>query len=280
MQPDPYAQSNRKLRNALIAAAIAAALVLGFGIGASGLVNRSQSPPPIVTQRQADVPAPILEKRGESGPAVTPLEKATMPADVLAYLEHLERIEKRRRQLATNQVSDLLVTMASLQGLGAYQSILDDLLNPSEEGAEPPTPAQELGSQAEKKKAEWNQLKADFEAVPPPTVCIPLKSLYTQTLGETGTMMGEILGTLENASADPQAAVRALMNLRGDSATRIDAAARGSNTELNAIFRRYETRPWFQIEVESDSGILNQFGGMPALPAMPPGFAEPPSGAR
>ena len=280
MQPDPYAQSNRKLRNALIAAAIAAALVLGFGIGASGLVNRSQSPPPSVTQRQADLPAPILEKRGESGPAVTPLEKATMPADVLAYLEHLERIEKRRRQLATNQVSDLLVTMASLQGLGAYQSILDDLLNPSEEGAEPPTPAQELGSQAEKKKAEWNQLKADFEAVPPPTVCIPLKSLYTQTLGENGNMMVEILGTLENASADPQAAVRTLMNLRGDSATRIDAAARGSNTELNAIFRRYETRPWFQIEVESDSGILNQFGGMPALPPMPPGFAEPPSGTR
>ena len=55
-----------------------------------------------------------------------------MPADVRAWLEHLERIERKKNELHGKAVDEVLLTTSILQGAGGLGSIedVDTITNP------------------------------------------------------------------------------------------------------------------------------------------------------
>jgi len=275
MISDPYAAQSRRQRTGLIVGAVLAVLVLVLGsrqLGLSqgtqapdfggGLQARSAAPPPITAESSAP-PPPLLTEAAEPPP-----EAARMPADIREWLEHLERIERQRQALATQQVSSAMVSLTMLQGAGATQQILDGLLDTGEEeptSKEPANPAAALQKDNQDYQAEWEKLMADFRALPPPPACVPLRNSYDQTLGQTEMMIDEIVGAMDKAGSDPQAALRDLFGMRGTSGGRIDAAAAQSNRNLDEVCRPYGVRPWFQIQTDSQAGILGKMGGLPDI---------------
>lgn len=273
---DPYAAQSRRQRTGLIVGSVLAVAVLVLGSRQLGLSQGTQAPdfggamqarsaaPPPITAESSGPPPPLLTEA-----AVPPPEAARMPADIREWLEHLERIERQRQALATQQVSAAMVSLTMLQGAGATQQILDGLLDTGEEDTtttpETPNPAAELQRDNQDFQAEWEKLMADFRALPPPPACVPLRNSYDQTLGQTEMMIDEIVGAMDKAGSDPQAALRDLFGMRGTSGGRIDAAAAQSNRNLEEVCRPYDVRPWFQIQTDSQAGILGKMGGLPDI---------------
>jgi hypothetical protein len=259
---DPYAATGRKNLAWLFAGLVGLALAVALGTGAASLLGLGRSAPPGLEARPRD-PAPATEALAqEPGPSLDQTGPTPMPADVRAWLEHLERIEARRRRLAEDQVAGLMVTMAQLQGLGGAEKMLGDLLGEAGGESQPTTtPAEDVAKATEGKRADWDLLTADFEAVPPPEECLALRGSYAQALGETGAMILDVFEAMDEASSDPQQAIAALNRLRGTSADRIDAAAGEADRRLGEICDKYDTRKWFSISKDFGGG----FGGLEGL---------------
>lgn len=252
---DPYAANGRKNLAWLAAGALGLLLAVWLGAGAAGVLGVGRSAAPGLEGRPRD-PGPATEARGqEPAPSLDQTGPTPMPADVRAWLEHLEAIEARRKRLAEDQVAGLMVTMAQLQGLGGAEKMLGDLLGESDGESQPETtPAQDVAVATEAKRADWDELKADFEAVPPPQECLALRGSYAQALGETGKMILDVFEAMDGAASDPQQAIAALNRLRGTSADRIDAAAGEADRRLGEICDKYETRKWFSVSKDFGGG--------------------------
>jgi hypothetical protein len=71
----------------------------------------------------------------------------------------------------------------------------------------------------------------------------------------------------------------ALYAMQGQSASRIDAAAGQSNSELGAVCAKYNERPWFTIQTDAKGGMMGNVqlpdlglgGGMDAGGEQPTG---------
>lgn len=272
-QLDPYASQTQQNRRYLTAGVVllAVALLLGLvgvsfmslGRGFGGPVTQaaSKSAAP-VTEATGTPPTPITEATG--APAAVTMDPETvrkMPKEVLDWLKHLERIEKRRKDMGTEQIAALLSQLAMLQGVGATEEAMKGLLDDGSEG-EPVPPSKEIGDQASSQKAKWRELIADFDSLPPPTECIPIRNSYSQCLGETQTMITEVLDAVRSASDDPKAAVAALMKMRGKSESRIDVAANETDGGVQDICDKYGVKKWFGISADVGGGMGNVLGGL------------------
>lgn len=273
VQIDPYAsqssQSRRYLAVGLILLAVSLLLgtvgvnLFGVGMGLGGPVTRAAhkiAEP--VTEASATSPTPVTES-GAAPSAVT-IDNASvkkMPKDVLDWLKHLERIEKLRKDLGTEEIAGLLSQLAMLQGVGATEEAMKGLLDDGSEG-EPVPPSKEIGDEASKQKARWRNLIADFDSLPPPTECIPIRNSYSQCLGETQAMIGEVLDTVRSANDDPKAAVAGLMKMRGKSESRIDIAAKQTDGGVQDICDKYGATKWFSISADVGGGMGNVLSGL------------------
>lgn len=258
---DPYtAQSNRR-RNVVLGALVAAALLLGFSLGRGGQLAAigigphggtirsvaSDGVPPVLP-RVEDAPPPVLLDPQAQGPR--------MPDEVRQWLMHLERIERQRIQMASRQIGEIAVSMAMIQGAGATQQVLDGLLGGDADAIDGGAPTEKLAQDTQSQQDAWQKLIADYEALPPPPECVPLANSYRQTLTQTSVMMTEVLRALARSQEDPQSALAALYAMQGQSASRIDAAAGQSNSELGAVCAKYNERPWFTIQTDAKGGMM------------------------
>jgi hypothetical protein len=240
----------------------AGALWLGAG-GHLGLLG--QRPEPVLGAR-AGPAAPVAQRPASpAGPmlpaAAQPRARLEMPADVRAWLEHLERIERQRVAISQRQLGAMMVELATAQGAGAAEA-LRALANPDPDAPESAPPAERFGGRIETLKAEWRLLVEEFNSLPPPRECAPVRNDYDQALRETGAMMLDVLDAIEMASTDPAGAVQKLTAMKGTSARRIDAAAESADRGVSEICERYGVRKWFTITGDVGGGLLGRLGGL------------------
>ncbi len=263
--PDPYAASGTKTRNAVVAAVVGALLVGALaGVFGARLLARTASVPGGETLAVRERgPAPVLQ-RTAAVPALPPTldrTRKTMPADVRAWLEHLERIERKRGELSRQGVAKILVMSSAIQGGGAELQALKGFADAASDpdAPDPKSPAQGVGETAEEMQAAWAALQREYDAAAPPAACRPLANGYRNALRETGAMIGDLTAAIAGASADPQAAVAKLEGMKGSSA-RIDGYGKASDAELGRICDEYETRKWFSVAGDfGGGGILDKF---------------------
>lgn len=187
------------------------------------------------------------------------VEKISMPPEILAYLQHVERTEAMRVKIAREQLSSLMVDLTMVKGAGASLDALKDLADPESTGEEKPSPREHVGRSAAQKREDWNRLTDSFVAVSPPAECIKLRDDYNVALRETGAMFGQVMDALEQASTSPEAALTALQEMQNTSAPRIDQFAKDADRIIREICDKYLTRKWF--DVTGDVGGGGMLGG-------------------
>ena len=270
MTPDPYANSGAKTRNAVIAAVVGALVVGGLaGVFGSRLLSRTAGAPDTgALAKTGQAPAPILEK---TAVAPTPTLDRTaraprgMPADVRAWLEHLERIEAKRGELSRRGVSQILVMMPSanmgtdLQGLKDLVNGATDPMNETGNAPEPRTSADRVGDATAEMRTSWRALLNEYDAARPPASLRPLAESYRNALRETADMIGDLTGAIAGSSADPTSAITKLQGMKGASA-RIDGYGKRADAELGRVCDEFDTRKWFSISSDfGGGGMLDKF---------------------
>lgn len=262
--PDPYAADGTRRRNTILAA-VAGALAVGalIGIGGMRLLDASRKTPGPVLAANAPAPPAVLARTAQAPPPALDVkaESKAMPADVRAWLEHLERIERKRGELSRQGVAKVLVMMPNAN-MGIDAQGLRDLVNGAtdpENAKEPETSADRIEKATGDLGADFDALQREYDTVPPPQACRTLANGYRNALRETGAMISDLVRTIDGAANDPQSAIARLEGMKGDSA-RIDGYGRSADTELGRICNTYETRKWFSISSDfGGQGMLDKF---------------------
>lgn len=260
--PSPNAEAKKK---AWIFALIGALAVLALfgGLFASGALRfGAKQEPMAVLPATGKAPPPALAATGKAPPPQLQVQgkKVYMPDDVRAWLEHLERIEKRRMDMSHEQVAKAMEMLVALQA-GGTMEMLNGLLEEASGGEEvkTPGPVKETMGAAQSIRDKWRQLTTDFNSMPPPAECVPTRNEYDVTLRETGAMIGDIIGAVEGSTENRDAALAALMKMRGKS-TGIDKSAVKTDDLVQGICDKYETRKWFKITADVGGGLLSRGG--------------------
>jgi len=204
----------------------------------------------------ADGQTPLFRAEGSNGPSVMQqtAERIKMPDDIRKWLEHLERIEKRKNDLAMQQVANMMVLMQKMKVLGGDLGALTD---PDSEATSPTDTAQ---SEFKDLTPEWNKLISDFQAYPPPAECKPIADDYNHALNEIPGMMADITDLLKTAASDPQNALTKAYKLQNTSSNGIDKYLGRTDDGVGDICRKYETSKWFSIKTDVGGGLMSKFG--------------------
>ena len=245
---------------------------LGDGGSPATLLGGGLSQP--LTQQVAKGRAPAAQRLGngyqpprlQSGfdpnpPATQQFDR--MPADVRAWLEHLERTEDERVRLSKKQLGKMMGQMMSM-GAADINDLVAEAFGEESKGAGQnydPSQRSQVGSDTQGLRQSWRELNTFFNSAQPPRECVPIKNAYEQCLGETSAMMLDVLGALEESRDDPNGAISRLMQMMGTSEGKIDVAAKQSDRLVRDICREYETFKWFKISGDVGGG-LGVFGGL------------------
>ncbi len=249
-------------RNTLLTVVFALILLLvALGVGLAGLLRaNAQAPPSGVTVARADAPPPsLLEVQKDAGSGVLKRNQKGMPLDIREWLEHLERVEKRRRDLSLHQIGSFMATMTTLQVAGVQDMLKDLMGDPTEMESNPkPSSADKVHAEVEQARDDWRKLREEFESKPPPSECIPIRAKYEIALRETSGMMMDLMDALDRAmsSNDPEEMKRIvseLYGMKGKSAP-IDQAGGETDALVSDICRKYETHKWFSIARDIGGG--------------------------
>lgn len=237
------------------------ALTLGSKQRTGGELTASGSTPGGGLQAEGSTPGGNLGAMGTAPDPGLSSErgKRIMPDDVRRWLEHLERIERLREEVSTDNLSAAIQMMTSLQ-LGDTLGNIEALLNAEESGTEPQSPAQTTRIDIESMERKWVDLENDYFSLRAPLECQPLANRYATVLQETRGMILDIVKQIDRSTEDRQGALNALMGMRGKSGSRIGGPARDSDTMLYEICNKYDTRKWFSIRADFQSGLMGKMG--------------------
>lgn len=258
----------------------------GPGFGGQGDVLSSQSNQRIVAalnsgntqqaiaalQSVGPQSTPTLEARG-SEPQTAPTMQAAdstptptleagngMPDNVRRWLEHLQKIEQARVALAANQLTDGVRTLATLRAGDLNHAMDEDGTDQAAEKRQHDERAQKVGGDMGTMRQAWQTLLSAFDSVPAPAECVGIKANYDQVIGQTGTMILEIVAQIKSASNDPQGALAALTAMQGTSKSKIDVPARAADEGVGNVCKRYDVVKWFDIQGDVGSGVMSQVG--------------------
>ncbi|MBN9503054.1 MAG: zinc ribbon domain-containing protein [Armatimonadetes bacterium] len=199
---------------------------------------------------------PLMRADGQVGPNTLDRTdmRVMMPDDVRRWLEHLERIEKRKNDLSLKQLADMTVLMQRMKVLGGMSS----LLGGDDEEDTPPT--KEAEQEFNDLQPEWNQLISDFRSYPPPAECKPIADDYSRALLEVPGVTSDIANILTNAMDNPQEALQRAYKLQNTSQNVIDKYFRESDNKVGNICSKYNTSKWFSIKSDVGGGLMSKFG--------------------
>ncbi|RYG39318.1 hypothetical protein EON81_01430 [bacterium] len=270
-QPDlqaQYAAQQRRQRTWFAiggaTAVVAAALI---GLVASGALQfgakspegktlqaRGTAPETGLLAMEAKPPAPTLQATDEA--------PAEMPADVLAYLQHIEKCEKEKANITGDQLADATVLMQQNQALGAAMGLMDPY-DQSEGSSEDKSPSDYTKGKMLDFRPRWTELYDFFRSVPPPDECRELADDYDRAISEIPAMMGDLGSVLNDATGNPAAAIQSLEKLKGRSSSGIDRFFARSDQKLGDICGKYHKPKWFNIKTDVGSGgLLGKLNGL------------------
>jgi hypothetical protein len=231
-----------------------------IGLSAAGVLQfGAKAPEPSLTAF-GNRPKPSLQAPRDPG--------KEMPDDIRAWLEHLERIEKMRVQLAKDQIRMLMIDASEFQAT-AYADTLKSLLGEDPTGPGDIPPEYDSKKKAEKivesVRPDWKALAEEFEAMPPPAECQEMAAKYSQVLRETGATTGDIIDAMNNGGSDPSVVIDKLQALIKSHREHIDKPAIEVDLAVEDLCDKYDTRKWFAIagDVGSSGSLMS-----PNLPGM------------
>jgi hypothetical protein len=245
-----------------IAGTLLAVLILFFGLKAAGilqfgtkvagdsLANKGQPAPDSLAQRAAPDPA-ALEQQGTKGPG--------MPDDVRKYLEHVERIEKKKNELAARMIAEMQVFKDKLGTFGGAEG----LMNHDEDlGGDGQKPDKETKDTFGDVKSRWEDLVNEFKSVPPPKPCVDLRDDYYRALSAIPGFAGDLSDVLNDLGTDPAGALQKVKGMQDTSSNSIDRYFGQSDTDVSTICNEYSTQKWFTISKDVGGGGLSMGGGL------------------
>lgn len=171
--------------------------------------------------------------------------------------------------MTKSQLGSLLGMMSGMSG-GSISDLTAEAFGEESTGqTNDPSKRQKVEGDTKAKRQSWRDLNAFFNSKQPPAECVPIKSAYEQCLGETSAMMMDILGELDKAQSDPNAAISGLIAMMGTSEGKIDVAAKQSDSLLGRICAKYDTYKWFSLSGDIGGGLgglglggLGDLGGL------------------
>lgn len=227
-------------------AAIAGIVLVGAVLAFMASKGRLTQGPPSPNIRQTPVlnapnapnaPQPnILQTDVEKPPLdINQPEKPEPPADVVAYLAHLKKVEKLRQDVCAKELNDLVAKAPEI-----IQKAF-----PFDEDADKPEGTQELAGQASQFSREWQQVSAYFLSVRPPESCGTLAGKYYDSLREFVMFMGNFQNAVNKLD---------LAKLKEMKRTQVsvDQKLNAADQELAQVCKQYNIDKAFSIQ--SDTG--------------------------
>lgn len=264
MPPAPPPSYDEGRRSVWIGAGItAAALALAvIGLSAAGVLRFGAPKVEPSLPAYAQKPKPSLQLPREPG--------VSMPNDIRAWLEHLERIEKARVRLSKDQIRNLMIDKSELDAT-AYADVLKSFLGEGYTSGETPPEYDSKNRASEivdSIRPDWKALAEEFETVPPPEECREIAGKYSQVLRETGAASKDVNDIMERLGGDPHEAIKKLKDLLKSHETRIDKPAIEVDHAVEDICDKYDTRKWFDIAGDIGNGGSLMSPNLPGLGGM------------
>ena len=193
----------------------------------------AQNPPSagVLEAAAPNTPAPAVLK---SEPAPPP-RKAGPPAEVVAYLEHVRRVEEYRQSMRL----DLSPAMDMLTDVYSLRTETD------EENAS--QTRRSINTGYTRYTSEWQRILTYFDSVRAPESCRLLAIAYGDALGKYSSIMMTIQRCLNNRD------ISTLMGLQGKAQKSVDSSLRKADAQVSAICRTYDIDKTFSVE--PDEGV-------------------------
>jgi hypothetical protein len=223
----------KKLAIGAIIAALAVLLLLAFlALHLShGKVMDADSPvvPPKSPVLSAESPKPAPEK--------------TPPADIVAYIDHVRKIEARRGDMRV----DLTPAFALM---GKANSMREDAEEESRDEKK-----HDISNGLDAYTQKWQQLVQDFNAVRPPSGCEQLAGSYGTALGQYSKIMIQIETALSKQD------LGALMAMQGNAQSAVDTCLVQADGDLTKVCDTWGISKDFSIT--PDRGVESLFSPTP-----------------
>ncbi|HUV05402.1 MAG TPA: zinc ribbon domain-containing protein [Armatimonadota bacterium] len=200
-------------------------------------VESPQHAPVVRVPPLPGAPQPSVLKTDVKNPPldIKKQEKPAPPADVVAYLEHLKRVEKMRQDVTAKELNDLVAKAPDLIAKAF----------PFDEDFEESTAPRELTGQASRYTQEWQQISAYFLSARPPGACAVLAGKYYDAMREFIVFMGKF------QEATNKLDLAKLKDIKRDQVS-VDERLDASDQELGRVCDQYGIEKSFAIR--SDTG--------------------------
>lgn len=183
---------------------------------------------------QANAPNPASSGLLQAD-AANPPTKTGPPADVVAYLEHVKKVELYRQSMRL----DLSPAMDMLTNAYSLKTEADD------EGFA--QTQQTINEGYSKYTLKWQQIVAYFNSVPPPEACKLLAGTYGDALSKYSSVMIKIQVSLGKKD------ISTLMALKGSAQKDVDTSLRNADAQVATVCKTYGITKTFAVE--PDQGV-------------------------
>lgn len=214
--------------------------------------NMSGVPQPGILQANAPNPngAGVLQANAPNPPAagvmqadaVNPPQKTGPPADVVAYLEHVKKVEQYRQSMRL----DLSPAMDMLTEAYSLKTETDD-------DAAAQT-KQTIDEGYSKYTLRWQQIVAYFNSVPAPDSCKLLAGTYGDALSKYSSIMIKIQLSLSKKD------ISTLMALKGSAQKDVDTSLRSADAQVSSVCKTFGITKSFTVEPDQGEDSLLSTG--------------------
>ncbi len=271
MQSAPAPAGSRKPITAMaIIAGVILVAAIGFAYWRSNILKAPRpggnQTPVVKAPTSAGGPqADVLKTNVKNQPVdLNAPKKNPPPQEVVAYLDHLQKVEVARQDLQRREAAAMLTLMTKAQAANLEQWL---------KASDPDMKVDEAASTAEAKKltgemnTEWQKLCEFFLSVQAPEPCAALSGQYYDALRGVIGAFQQVNDKVANLD------VGALYLMQGQTA-KLDEKFTKTDTELSNVCTRFGIDKTFSVT--SDGGMPNLVGApntqapmMPAVPAIP-----------
>lgn len=250
--PAPAAVPKKKTAVWAVLAAlviVALALALGFFIRGSRVtqaptIPNPQQPPVLNAPATPNSPQPnVLNTDVEKPPLKVP-EKPPPPPEVVAYLEHLRKVDAARENLQSKEV-EVLLNMVPVAMKAQYEKAFN-MTNPDTNPSDLDT-SSEITKAVNQLNRDWQQLCRLFLSVQAPEPCAALAGAYYGALGDVVKQMTDVNQMLAKAQ------LGSLEVSKGKSGS-IDDKLDNADRELSAVCSKYGIDKSFAIKSDRTGG--------------------------
>ncbi len=230
----PAAVQNKK-KTGLIAAIAGLLIVAAIGLYLHGQRVAGTGP------MKAPSQPPVLN--APTVPANQQPEKKEVPPEVVAYLEHLKKVEQMRQNVYAKELQSLVSSMS--------EAMMKALPFDWDQEGEIKKPTDELAKKSMDFTRDWQQVSAYFLQVKAPPDCGTLAAKYYESLSTFISFMGKFQEAVGKND------IAGLNSIKADSG-QIDDKFNAADAELGKVCDKFGLEKSFKIR--SDSGQTPVFG--------------------